>query len=44
MTVIRKSEAGRQRFAIDFDEILAGKRPDFELQADELVYVAETVF
>jgi hypothetical protein len=44
VTVIRATEKGRHRFAIDFDGILEGTRPDFELQPDDLVYVAEVFF
>lgn len=40
--VIRTTRTGRQPFEIDFDDIIEGKRADFELQPDDLVYVTET--
>lgn len=40
--IIRTTPTGRQPFEIDFDDIIEGKRADFELQADDLVYVTET--
>ncbi len=44
VTVIRKTDTGRQRFVVDFDEIIEGKRPDVDLSADDLVYVPESFF
>ena len=44
VTVIRKTDTGRQRFIVDFDEIIEGKRPDVDLDADDLVYVPESFF
>lgn len=42
VTIIRQTSTGRQFIKIDFDDIIEGNRPDFELQADDLVYVPET--
>ena len=44
VTVIRKTDTGRQRIIVDFDEIIEGQRPDVELSADDLVYVPESFF
>lgn len=44
VTIIRKTDTGRQRFIVDFDEIIEGKRPDVDLQPDDLIYVSETFF
>ncbi len=40
--VIRTTPTGRDPYVIDFDDIIEGKRPDFELQPDDLIYVPET--
>lgn len=39
--VIRSTPTGREQFVIDFDEILDGDRPDFEMRPDDLVFVPE---
>ena len=44
VTIIRKTDTGRQRFVVDFDEIIEGKRPDVDLHPDDLIYVSETFF
>ena len=44
VVLIRKTETGRTRFVVDFDEIIEGTRPDIEVERGDLVYVAETFF
>jgi polysaccharide export outer membrane protein len=39
--VIRSTPTGREQTIIDFDDIIEGKRPDFVLMPDDLVYVPE---
>jgi protein involved in polysaccharide export with SLBB domain len=39
--IIRMTPTGREQFVIDFDDIIEGKRPDFEMKSDDLVYVPE---
>ena len=39
--IIRWTPTGRETFVIDFDDIIEGKRPDFEMKSDDLVYVPE---
>jgi protein involved in polysaccharide export with SLBB domain len=39
--VIRTTPTGREQQTIDFDDIIEGKRPDFELKPDDLIYVPE---
>ncbi|MCE9636415.1 MAG: polysaccharide biosynthesis/export family protein [Planctomycetes bacterium] len=40
--VIRMTETGRQTFVVDFDDIIEGKRPDFEMKPDDIVFVPES--
>ena len=40
--VIRTTETGRQFFELDFDDIIDGEMPDFEMRADDVVYVPES--
>lgn len=40
--IIRVTPTGREPTTVDFDDIIEGKRPDFELKPDDLVYVPET--
>lgn len=40
--IIRTTETGRQFHEIDFDDIIEGERPDFEMRADDVVYVPES--
>lgn len=40
--VIRATETGRKWETIDFDDIIEGKRPDFELKPDDVIFVPET--
>lgn len=42
ITIIRTTATGRRFIPIDFDDIIEGNAPDFELEADDLVYVPET--
>jgi polysaccharide biosynthesis/export protein len=42
--IIRQTETGRRPYVVDFDDIIKGDRPDFELRADDLVYVPESWF
>lgn len=42
--VIRTTETGRQFKELDFDDIIEGKTPDFELRPDDFVYVPERIF
>jgi len=44
VVVIRKTDTGRRRDVVDFDEIIEGNRPDFDLTADDLVFVPESFF
>ncbi len=44
VTLIRKTDTGRIRTVIDFDEIIEGERPDVDLQPDDLIYVPENFF
>jgi hypothetical protein len=44
VTILRQTATGRVRIFVDFDEIIEGKRPDFPLQPDDVVYVSETFF
>lgn len=39
--VIRYTETGRREEVIDFDDIIEGKRADFRLEPDDLIYVPE---
>jgi len=39
VVIIRKTDTGRVRDVVDVDEIIAGKRPDVELRANDLIYV-----
>ena len=39
--IIRSTAVGRQQYVVDFDDIIEGKLPDFEMQPDDLVYVPE---
>ena len=32
---------GREQYIVDFDDIIEGKLPDFEMKPDDLVYVPE---
>jgi polysaccharide export outer membrane protein len=41
--VIRATETGRQYFTIDFDDIIEGERPDFDMKPDDIVYVPESL-
>ena len=41
---IRRTETGRTRFVVDFDQIIEGKRPDVDVESGDLVYVPETFF
>jgi polysaccharide biosynthesis/export protein len=40
--VIRHTETGRRSEIVDFDDILEGKRLDFEMRPDDVVFVPET--
>jgi len=43
--IIRKSPAGRpQLIHVDFDDIIDGERDDVVLEADDIVYVPESIF
>lgn len=42
--VIRTTETGPQFKELDFDDIIEGDAPDFELRADDLVHVPERLF
>jgi hypothetical protein len=37
--VVRVTPTGRESTTIDLDDVIAGRRPDFELKADDLVVV-----
>jgi len=39
--IIRVTATGREPYTVDFDDIIEGKRPDFELKPDDLVFVPE---
>jgi len=39
--IIRQTPTGREQIPVDFDDIIEGKRPDFELKPDDLVFVPE---
>jgi polysaccharide export outer membrane protein len=40
--VVRQTETGRQQFIVDFDDIIEGDRPDFELKPDDVIFVPES--
>jgi len=40
--IIRTTETGRQFHEIDFDDSIDGARADFEMKADDVVYVPES--
>ncbi len=42
--IIRYTATGRQTHILDFDDVIEGDVPDFELQADDLIYVPESFF
>jgi protein involved in polysaccharide export with SLBB domain len=39
--VIRTTATGREPYVLDFDDIIEGKAPDFEMKPDDLVFVPE---
>jgi protein involved in polysaccharide export with SLBB domain len=39
--IIRSTPTGREQYVVDFDDIIEGKLPDFEMKPDDLVYVPE---
>lgn len=39
--IIRTTPTGREQYIVDFDDIIDGKLPDFEMKPDDLVYVPE---
>lgn len=40
--IIRTTETGRRADVVDFDDIIEGKRPDYDLRPDDLIYVPES--
>jgi protein involved in polysaccharide export with SLBB domain len=39
--VVRATPSGRESTTLNFDDIIEGRRPDFELKADDVVFVPE---
>jgi protein involved in polysaccharide export with SLBB domain len=39
--IIRSTPTGREQYVVDFDDIIEGKLPDFEMKPDDLVFVPE---
>ena len=37
--IVRQADTGRMITVVNFDDIIEGKRPDFELQAGDVIYV-----
>lgn len=40
--IIRQTETGRKTDKVDFDDIIDGDRPDYELKPDDVIYVPES--
>ena len=40
--IIRQTETGKKIDKVDFDEIIDGTRPDYELKPDDVIYVPES--